>query len=279
MAAAEQPKRPWRRKTSGTKQILTPIQELRRVALYEMFVAQEIIDENSNNPENSADLCGPQASVSSLRKMATNDADTLESLQDALDSVRGAMALAGFGLELREKLKREDASRFDLVTNILPGLWCGGWAALNDDAFVLKQKKITHVLSVHSSETQRRLPAFIKGTMLVSVDDNDDADLLKHFPTVCDFISKARAEGGSVYVHCGAGISRAPTCCTAYVMKTGNLQVRSALALVKKHRKNARPNPGFLRQLSEWEKAVVNSVVVASQDSKEAAFKDERVTS
>jgi hypothetical protein len=65
------------------------------------------------------------------------------------------------------------------VAQLLPGLWVGGWAALNNDCFVLKQKGITHVLSVHSQTSQRTLPPFIQGAMLVSVDDEDSADLYR----------------------------------------------------------------------------------------------------
>lgn len=228
-----------------------------------MYVAQELLDSVHFGAEESHALLA-QAEVSSLRLIATNnlDLDSLEILTASLESARKAMAAAGFGKEFRLRLKREDSAKYDLVTHILPGLWCGGWSALNDDAFVLKQKKITHVLSVHSATTQRRLPPFITGQMLVTVNDTDDADLLVHFPAICDFISAARADGGSVFVHCGAGISRAPTCIAAYIMKTGNLLARPALALVKKHRRNARPNPGFLQQLNDWEKAVVTAPAV-----------------
>lgn len=65
------------------------------------------------------------------------------------------------------------------MAQLLPGLWVGGWAALNNDGFVLQQKGITHVVSVHSQTTPRKLPAFIKGAMLVSVDDEDRADLYR----------------------------------------------------------------------------------------------------
>jgi protein-tyrosine phosphatase len=51
--------------------------------------------------------------------------------------------------------------------------------------------------------------------MLVTSEDADDADLLAHFPAIARFIAEAREQGGVVYVHCGAGISRAPTCCAA----------------------------------------------------------------
>jgi len=47
----------------------------------------------------------------------------------------------------------------------------------------------------------------------VQVDDREQAAsiMASHFPQIVLFIDEARNRGGVVYVHCGAGISRAPT--------------------------------------------------------------------
>mmetsp|Transcript_58580 Transcript_58580/g.132612 ORF Transcript_58580/g.132612 Transcript_58580/m.132612 type:complete len:227 (+) Transcript_58580:112-792(+) len=215
--------KPWRKKSSGTKGKLTPLQDLRRVALFEVYVAHEILEtrlEALKQPDirgaptsaaaggllgalEEADRC-----VSRLRQLATNREDgcTMEVLQSVVDEVRAAMETAGLGALFSKALVREEPGRFDLIAKVLPGLWIGGWAALNNDAFVLRQKKVTHVLSVHSAEQQRSLPPFIRGRMNVNVEDKDEADLLTHFPAMCEFIASGRSEGGIVYVHCGAGI-------------------------------------------------------------------------
>ena len=62
---------------------------------------------------------------------------------------------------------------------------------------VLKQSKITHVVSVISSDKQRSLPSFLTG-LHAQVDDVEDADLARIFPKVCEFIEAARQSGGSV---------------------------------------------------------------------------------
>ena len=52
---------------------------------------------------------------------------------------------------------------------------------MNNDCFVLRQKGVTHILSVHSQDTKRNFPAFITGSMLITVDDNESANLYRCF--------------------------------------------------------------------------------------------------
>merc|ERR1711860_433461 len=92
--------------------------------------------------------------------------------------------------------------------------------ALNNNCAELCRRHVTHVVSVVSSE-QRRLPDFIREHLHVQADDREDAAALlgARFPEICRFIEAARGEPcGCVYVHCGAGISRAPTVAASYVM-------------------------------------------------------------
>ena len=110
--------------------------------------------------------------------------------------------------------------KLQLLHEIMPRLWCGGWAALNNDCQELRSRGVTHVVSVVSAD-QRRLPPFVKGHYYARVDDRAEAakEIATHFAPIADFIEAARSAGGTVFVHCGAGISRAPTVTTAYMMR------------------------------------------------------------
>ena len=142
---------------------------------------------------------------------------------DALAAAKAAIQDVGLTDDMNARLRRKKPEKFALVHQILPGLWCGGWAALNNDCEVLRRHKITHVVSVVSADKQRTMPNFIVGKYHAQVDDREDADLGAHFGPIVEFIDTARRSGGACYVHCGAGISRAPSTCTAYIMWKGGL--------------------------------------------------------
>mmetsp|Transcript_45308 Transcript_45308/g.144195 ORF Transcript_45308/g.144195 Transcript_45308/m.144195 type:complete len:87 (+) Transcript_45308:213-473(+) len=69
----------------------------------------------------------------------------------------------------------------------------------------------------------------------------------------CDFIEAGLAGGGTVYVHCGAGISRSATMAAAYLMRKEALSAGDAVLAVRAARPFARPNDGFMRQLGVYE--------------------------
>ena len=50
---------------------------------------------------------------------------------------------------------------------------------------------------------------------------DDDAPTLEHLAEGVAFIQEEIKRGGSVYIHCGSGIGRAPTMAAAYLITTG----------------------------------------------------------
>ena len=71
---------------------------------------------------------------------------------------------------------------------------------------------------------------------VVNVMDVPWENLSKHFSSTTKFIKNALESGGSVFVHCYAGVSRSATICTAYLMKEHNMTMIHALTLVKQKR-------------------------------------------
>jgi protein-tyrosine phosphatase len=68
------------------------------------------------------------------------------------------------------------------------------------------------------------------------------------------FVEEHHLHDRVVYVHCLNGVSRSVMVVTAYLMKKHGWSRDEALAVVRRHRPQARPNPAFMELLGEWEK-------------------------
>jgi predicted protein tyrosine phosphatase len=90
----------------------------------------------------------------------------------------------------------------------------------------------------------------------IVIHDIEMEPIAHHFEEACDFIHKHVTSGGRVLVHCQAGISRSATICIAYLMKYMDLSLRNAYALVRSARPVIEPNPGFMRQLKQFEESL-----------------------
>ncbi len=64
------------------------------------------------------------------------------------------------------------------------------------------------------------------------------------------FVTEEVTRGGKVYIHCAAGVGRAPTMAAAYLVSTG-LPPEQAWAKIKKVRPFIRPTPGQEAQIQE----------------------------
>lgn len=67
------------------------------------------------------------------------------------------------------------------------------------------------------------------------------------------FIADQIGKGGGVYVHCGAGVGRAPTMVAAYLVAQG-LQPEEAWARIRQVRPFIRPTPQQQAAIKEWAK-------------------------
>jgi len=70
-------------------------------------------------------------------------------------------------------------------------------------------------------------------------------NLMKHFSSAIAFIREAIQSGGTVFVHCFAGISRSATTVIAYLMSEHSMTFYEAMSFVRKRRHIIFPNIGF----------------------------------
>lgn len=262
-AAAGKHDKPWRKPAAEVKAerektnlILGKAGGVDLEAVRVVLAVQELLDARDDDA-----LADVQAAATTLRQVATNarPAEEVAAARIALDAAVESAKLTGALAAHLGAVPSAVASKLQLLHEVMPRLWVGGWAALNDECGALKQRKVTHIVSVHSGD-QRRLPAFIRGHHYVRCDDSEDAadTLAAAFEGIVAFIEAARAGGGSVFVHCGAGISRAPTAACAYIIWKLRLPAAGAIKLVRSVRACARPNTGFVAALKKWESKVLS---------------------
>lgn len=148
-------------------------------ALRYMLAAQELVDASEQS------LPAVQAACTELLQLATNARPAAE-VEASRAAVEAAAAEAGKAAELSKRVARANAAlaaaatpsasggKLQLLHEVIPRLWVGGWTALNNECLALKQRKVTHVVSVISSD-RRQLPDWIQGHHYVRVDDSEEA--------------------------------------------------------------------------------------------------------
>jgi dual specificity phosphatase 12 len=80
---------------------------------------------------------------------------------------------------------------------------------------------------------------------------DDEAPSLEHLDQGVDFITEEIEGGGSVYIHCGAGVGRAATVAAAYLVSTG-LTPQEAWDRIRLARPFIRPTPPQVEQLERF---------------------------
>ena len=80
---------------------------------------------------------------------------------------------------------------------------------------------------------------------------DDQAPSLEHLQLGVDFITEVISSGGKVYIHCGAGVGRAPTMAAAYLVSTG-MTLEDALSTIRKVRPFIYIMPPQMAQLVQF---------------------------
>ncbi|XP_076586999.1 protein phosphatase Slingshot homolog 1 isoform X2 [Chaetodon auriga] len=140
--------------------------------------------------------------------------------------------------------------QMDKATLIFDHVYLGSeWNASNLEE--LQETGVGYILNV-----TREIDNFFPGTFSyhnIRVYDEDATDLLAHWNETYNFIVKAKKNHSKCLVHCKMGVSRSASTVIAYAMKEYGWSLEKAYNFVKQKRSITRPNPGFMRQLAEYE--------------------------
>ncbi|XP_037012191.2 protein phosphatase Slingshot homolog 1 isoform X4 [Artibeus jamaicensis] len=140
--------------------------------------------------------------------------------------------------------------QMDKPSLIFDHLYLGSeWNASNLEE--LQGSGVDYILNV-----TREIDNFFPGLFAyhnIRVYDEETTDLLAHWNEAYQFINKAKRNHSKCLVHCKMGVSRSASTVIAYAMKEFGWPLEKAYNYVKQKRSIARPNAGFMRQLSEYE--------------------------
>ncbi|XP_056676910.1 protein phosphatase Slingshot homolog 1 [Monodelphis domestica] len=140
--------------------------------------------------------------------------------------------------------------QMDKPSLIFDHLYLGSeWNASNLEE--LQGSGVDYILNV-----TREIDNFFPGLFAyhnIRVYDEETTDLLAHWNEAYHFINKAKKNHSKCLVHCKMGVSRSASTVIAYAMKEFGWPLEKAFNYVKQKRSIARPNAGFMRQLSEYE--------------------------
>ena len=122
---------------------------------------------------------------------------------------------------------------------------------------------ITHILNtakqVEPDEKTEELFIYKK----ISIMDTPDEDLLAILPEAFEFIQSVKSSGGTILVHCVAGISRSVAIVAAWLMEHEHAHLKYVMELIRQRRPIALPNTGFRLTLAHREIEISGGTSVA----------------
>lgn len=114
---------------------------------------------------------------------------------------------------------------------------------------ILQKRGVTASINMRSEFDDEAAGIAPSRHMRLVVEDNTPPTL-DQLRRGAAFIQAEIERGGTVYIHCAAGIGRAPTMAAAYLVSSG-LTPAQAWARIKKVRPFIRPTPGQAAQIDE----------------------------
>jgi len=138
---------------------------------------------------------------------------------------------------------------FSQLTKIVDELYISPAMAVTPDK--LRRAGISLIINCTIEIPIIRIPDV--ETIKINIDDIPTARIGVYFDRCADRIRAVRDQGGRTLVHCAAGVSRSASICIAYLMRYHRMSLREAYNHLKSCRQIIRPNPGFFRQLIDYE--------------------------
>jgi atypical dual specificity phosphatase len=137
------------------------------------------------------------------------------------------------------------------INEILPGLYLtdAKYAQKYDYMLSIGIKQILTVGVELRKHTDERFQ-----TMHISIDDDPTEQINGYFEDAHKFIEQA-----PTLVHCAVGMSRSATIVASYVMKVKKLSALQAIEFCKARRPIVRPNRGFIVQLIDYDKYLLEN--------------------
>lgn len=132
------------------------------------------------------------------------------------------------------------------MSKITEQIFIGNYKDASDEKW-LDKNNITHVINA-TKDLPNYFPHRYKYLQL-SLDDTMNQSLYEVLEPSYKFIYNAIGNGGTVFIHCFAGISRSVSIAIYFLMKVNRTTYLRTLDFIRTKRIIANPNPGFARQL------------------------------
>uniref|UniRef100_A0A0R3U1D1 Tyrosine-protein phosphatase domain-containing protein n=1 Tax=Mesocestoides corti TaxID=53468 RepID=A0A0R3U1D1_MESCO len=153
----------------------------------------------------------------------------------------------------------DDISKYGFIVNGNPDLQVGevtvqgttiyfGSQDVAEDLTTLQEKGITHIVNLISDSTPNTFESQFE-YLSCNLYDDVQADLMPIITACCLFIQeKVLPSHGRLFIHCNAGVSRAPAVLIGCLIKLYRIPFSAAYELVNRSR-NISPNLNFKMQL------------------------------
>lgn len=137
------------------------------------------------------------------------------------------------------------------VSRVAPNLYVGGQHHSRGLA-AMRDLGITAVVNMREESDDRARGVALDDYLWVETTD-DTPPTLEELETGADFIAEQITTGSGVYIHCAAGVGRAPTMAAAYLIREG-ATASQAWDTIRATRPFIRPTPPQVRIIDAFER-------------------------